>query len=465
MSSSVAGSWCSGRGGRARRSCGRSLSPRAARAPSGAPPRSPSTPAAVCTSPTTMPRRSASMNSATRRAARFRSALVCALLAAASASGAARQAPAAALVNANAILLEGIRLYDAAKYPDAVMEFGRVIDALNPAEAPQRDLLVKAYEYRARSRFVLRDNPGTEADFTQLLKLRPDHEPASDISPRVRAVFDEVKKKTVGALSVQLAPPGEITIDGDVYTVGSQPRTVPLAAGEHVVAARRRSYRDFQQSVIVLAGDTVPLSIALERTSATYAVRTIPDGVSVLFDGIPKGVTPKGQGEISGPLVISDLAAGTYVTRYQRDCYRPLERSLTILQLTDIEAEEPIRLEPSTARLTLRVAEPGATIYLDGVSKGSNPADVSTICEGEHRLEVRSPRGRFIDRRYWRTGDVETVNAVLRPAFAIVVNVPPAGVTAADFRKLVESGLAQARGALIFTPSDEELVAVQRQED
>jgi len=147
--------------------------------------------------------------------------------------------------------------------------------------------------------------------------------------------------------------------------------------GEHTLAATRQGYRAAEQKVAVIAGQTIPVSVALERISATFTVRTVPDGVAVLLDGIPKGMTPKGpeRSDVSGPLIIPDLATGAYVTRYQRDCYKPLERSLSIAQLGDFEIAEPIRLEPAVAKLTLRISEPGATIYVDRVSKGANPAE------------------------------------------------------------------------------------------
>ena len=388
-------------------------------------------------------------------------------LALAQAPSQAPTAPAPA-VNINAsLLIDGMRFYDAARYPDAITSFSRAIDLLNAGDPQQRDLLARAYEYRARARYVVKDTVGTELDFTLLLRLRPDYQPAAEMSPRVLATFVDVKKKVVGEMSLRLSPPGELIVDGVSYTVGSEPLIMPVVAGEHTVAAKRRAYAPVEQKILVVAGETVPVAITLERTSATFIVRTAPEGVEVLFDGVPKGVTVKGtdRPDVSAPLVIQDLAKGTYVTRYQRECYRPLERPLEITQFADSELLEPIRLDPSVAKVALRMSEPNATIYLDGVSKGSNAAEVTNVCEGEHLIDVRSPRGRFIDRRFWRTGDVETLNVVLRPAFAIVVNVPPAGVSATEFRNLVERGLAGARGALIFTPTEEELNAARRPDE
>ena len=371
-------------------------------------------------------------------------------------------APSIGASDANASLLEAIRLYNEFQYTEAVVALDRLVSSLNPADAQQRDMLARAYEYRARSRYVQNDGAGVEADFALLLRLRPDYQPDPGMSPRVRPVFGEVRARIVGEMTLQLTPPGEVYVDGRPYDATSVPVTLPLLAGEHAIVAKRMGYRSIEETVVINAGETVPVSLVLERTIATLRLRTIPAGVEVQLNGVTKGTTPAvpGADDVSGPLLVTDLNTGAYVARFHRDCYKPLERSLTIAELDDVEIRDPVRLEAAVATVTLRVAEPDVTIYLDGVSRGATPANLSSVCEGEHLIEVRSSSGRFIDRRSWRAGDGETLDAVLRPALAIVVNAPPAGIRADQFAALVERGLA-GRGPLLFAPPEEDLRAAQ----
>jgi hypothetical protein len=147
-------------------------------------------------------------------------------------------APKPSVSEANASLLDGIRLYNEFHYAEAVAALDRIIGSLNPADAQQRDLLARAHEYRARSRYVLKDTAGVEADFTALLQLRPDYQPDPGMSPRVRPIFNEVKARTVGVITLQLTPPGEVFVDGRAYDATPGPVTLSLAAGEHAVAAK-----------------------------------------------------------------------------------------------------------------------------------------------------------------------------------------------------------------------------------
>lgn len=380
-----------------------------------------------------------------------------------SAASAQPPTPSGGVSEANSSLQEAVRLYNEFHYVEAVAALDRLIASLTPGEGPQRDILVRAYEYRARSRFVLKDAAGVEADFAALLQLRPDYQPDPGMSPRVRPIFGGVKARTVGDMALQLTPPGEVYVDGHPYAATSDPITLSLVAGEHVIAAKRDGYGSIERRVVVNAGDTVPLALVLERTTATLTLRTIPDGVDVFLDGVPKGTTSKSQNAagVSGPLRLTALSVREYVTRFRRDCFKPLERAVKITQLDDVEFVEPVRLEPAIATVTLRVAEPDVTIYVDGVPRAPVPGNSSTVCEGEHVIEVRSPKGRFIDRRSWRADDAVTLDAVLRPAFAIVVNTPPTGIGAREFTSFVERGLAGG-GALLFAPQEQELSGVER---
>jgi hypothetical protein len=363
------------------------------------------------------------------------------------------------------LLQEGIRLYNEASYQQAVVTLDSIIGAATPSVASQRDLLARAYEYRARARYSMSrpDKAAVESDFASVLQLRPDYQP-SGMSPVVVEIFTAVRARVLGDLVLQLTPPGPIEIDGVTYTATAEPLTIPLSTGEHTIVSNRRGYRAVEQRVVIAGGQSIPLSIALERTSATLFVRTIPSGVEVLLDGVSKGITPQGSDAngVSDLLVIPELEIKTYALRYQRNCYYPQERSLQVTQLADLN-NEPLRLEQAVANVTLRISDSAAATYVDGRRREPSPAGVGDLCEGEHLIDVRSPRGRFIDRRYWRPGDKETLTAVIQPAFAIVVNSPPSGITATQFRTLTQRALADAKGTLIFEPGDEELTSVLRE--
>jgi tetratricopeptide (TPR) repeat protein len=363
------------------------------------------------------------------------------------------QAPAAA----EALLQEGKRLFDAFQYEQAMPLFDRAISLLPATSA---DLLVQAYELRARARFALGDNAGTERDFASLLALRPGFALSQSISPRVVAIFGSVKRQTVGQLAVSLTPAGDVVIDGAPFTAEQITQGVDLIGGEHVLTASRPGYRSASERFTIKPGERIELRVAMERVSATLSVATVPDGVEVLINGIARGVTPPGDGlsETSGMLTIEDLPPGVHRLQFRRDCFATLERQITVQQPDDLSTD-PIRLTPATAtaRIEGDQAETDTTIYVDGKPRGPAPAEITDVCAGPHVIEVRSPRGRFVDRREWRTGDSVTLKARVRPAFALVTAQAAGGASSADVAAEVERALAPADGALIFVPPQKDL--------
>src|SRR5262249_51148202 len=142
-------------------------------------PRWPSIPPDVCTLRTTMHSASSSIGNAFLR-------LVCGLIVLLAVGGqasglAAPCGPAAQSITnqaAAAELEEGIRLYSAVKYQDALSVFDRVITTLAGSTTPSDvAAIARAYEFRARTRFNRNDQPGAQSDFASLLKLQPDYKP------------------------------------------------------------------------------------------------------------------------------------------------------------------------------------------------------------------------------------------------------------------------------------------------
>lgn len=372
--------------------------------------------------------------------------------------------PDPAVEQAQLLMQEARRLFEAFQYETAIPTFDRIVTTLGkPASQAGIELLAQALELRARAHFATGNTAATETDLAQLLAARPEHTLPAGVSPRIVKLFDTVKTRTVGQLVLTLTPPGEIDIDGRRYTVGAKP--IDLAAGEHTLKAARPGYRSVSQPFTIVAGQPATLAVAMERVSATLTIATAPAGVEVLIDGVARGATPKGDGpDLSGPLLIGDLAPGPHRLQLRRDCYGTIDRQITIERPEDV-AIEPVRMPPAVAAVNIETSEPGAIIFLDGRERGPAPAELNAVCEGFHAIEVRSRRGRFIDRRQWRTGDKGTLKASLRPAFALVGATGVEGPAAVELQRSAERAITDARSVLVYTPAEGELEAALREEN
>ena len=128
-----------------------------------------------------------------------------------------------------------------------------------------------------------------------MLILKPDFKLGAGVSPRVISVFENVRKLTIGQLSIQLTPPGDVLIDGRKVAVGAEPLRLDISGGEHVVNATRPNYTPFEQKVSVKPGEVAVLTIALERTSASLAVVTTPEDVEVFLETCRRGGPPRAR--------------------------------------------------------------------------------------------------------------------------------------------------------------------------
>jgi tetratricopeptide (TPR) repeat protein len=361
-------------------------------------------------------------------------------------------------VASDADLTEAERLFEAFDYEHAAPLLDRAIGALESgAPAPEnRAALVRAYEMRARTRFGLGDRDGAVADFGSLLALDPGFTWSGQISPRVIALFDEVKKATIGSLALTIDPAdAKLTLDGQAVSGVAE---LPLTAGDYTVSATRIGYKPVEQLVAVRAGEQTPLSLTLERTAAVVFLATAPAGVEIVIDGNSRGRTaaPAGAPADAGsePLAVTDLTPGSHQVEFRRDCYVTERRPLAIDDLRDYRIEA-VRLRQATASLSVQSSPSGASVFVDDVARGTTPAAIDAVCEGSRIVEIRGPEGRFVRRIEVKAGDRLTIDGRLKPAFALLPSgagvVSAAGTT--DARTLVERAVAPSDQVTVFVPT------------
>jgi len=368
------------------------------------------------------------------------------------------------LPSGDVLLAEAKRLFSALDYERAVPELDRAIEQLQarlPEEPALRPSLAAALEMRARAHFGLGEGDQARADFRALLTLDPGHAFSDRVSPKVVALLEEIRKATVGKIVLNLSPSDAVLqLDGAPFTAAAGP--IPIGAGPHAIQASRTGYRPATQSFTVAAGTTQEIALTLERVSSVVEVVTLPPEVEVVADGVSRGRTVAGGASpdyaesaarlgvapqsLSRSLVLTDLAPGPHLLEFRRDCYVRAERRIQIDKPADYRLD-PIKLDPSVGSVYVDARVPGATVFLDGSSKGPAPLSLDAVCEGPHLVELRSPHGRFQRRVDVRTGDKLSVEGDLKPAFALLSASGVAeGVRGAtDVRLEIERALAAAR--------------------
>ena len=102
-----------------------------------------------------------------------------------------------------------------------------------------------------------------------------------------------------------------------------------------------------------------------------------------------------------------------------------------------------------------------AVVYIDGERRGAVTEPITDICAGPHVIEVRSPRGRLVDRREWRADETVTLRAELRKAFALIDTAGGAGALDPELARQVEAAVGDARRVLVFVPLEADLAAAR----
>ena len=298
---------------------------------------------------------------------------------------------------------------------------------------------------RARARFGIGNREGAVTDFRALLGLEPGFALPEGVSPRVVAILDEVRVATIGSIELTLDPvDAQLVVDGVPRPVGNG--RLAVAAGAHTLRVSRIGYRPIDQPVTVLAGQNLPLRVALERTASVVTMVTTPPGAEVFVNGVSKGrtdptvaasATAAVAAQLQVPveqlaaLVLTDLTTGTFDVEFRRDCYVTERRRISIGELGDLSME-PVTLKPSVGALVLESEPAGATVLIDGDARGEAPATIDGVCAGTHVIEFRSSVGRSVERVSLEPGASLTIKGRVRPASRCSATIPAGRPTRAS---------------------------------
>lgn len=362
-------------------------------------------------------------------------------------------------------LAEAKRLFDALEYEQALPLLDRAIALFEPdaaRDAGARDRLIAALEMRARARFGLGNQEGAESDFRLLLTHDPAFALDETVSPRVIAVLDGVKAAAIGTIELALDPAdAELVIDGLPRTYGSG--RIPVTAGAHTIRVSRTGFAPVDQPVTVLAGQSLPMRIALTRISSVVTLISAPADTEVFVDGVSKGRTspvadPAALAAAAlqagvpaaelGVLVLTDLSTGSFDVEFRRDCHVADRRRLTLDTLADVLVD-PVVLRRAVGALVLDSEPAGADVLIDAEPRGTAPMTLDDICAGTHLVEFRTPVGRSVERVALDSGARLTVRGRVRPAFALVAGGPEGGD---ELRMAVERALAPSDTVLLYAP-------------
>jgi tetratricopeptide (TPR) repeat protein len=357
----------------------------------------------------------------------------------------------------DALLAAARKVFDSLDYERALVELDKVVALLEPRrnEAGTREQLATALELRARTHFGLGATGRAREDFLTLIALLPDYELDDTVSPRVAALFKDVRSLLVGQIALSIEPgDAQVVVDGRPVDTPAEP--IDVVSGEHTLTVTRSGYKPATVNVSVEPGRATEWRVTLERASATLSLETKPGDVEVLVNGTSRGRTAD-----AGTFVLNELTPGAYTIELRKPCHQSLLQRVTVEQLIDYRAG-PFTLAPAIGGLQIGSSR-AAQIFLDGKAIGDAPRTVDPVCEGTHIVEARTRAGRDIQRIEVKNGEKASITLTPRPVIALLATAGAADAAAAtktgliaassDLRAAAERALAKTANVLIHAPA------------
>lgn len=334
--------------------------------------------------------------------------------------------------------------------PEALARFTEVIDAYKTGKLPPgtpltRQIVGGAFEGRARTYANLGRMADAEADFESLLRYEVSWPiDRTRTSPKIVTLFDEVRRRLVGTVTIKTEPPGA-AVELNGTPIGRTPifdRETP--AGPYTILIKSDGHEPAREQITVQGGTALEKVIRLSPNARNILVSTSPVGATVSINGQPRGTTFGSAGpeyaeaaqnmgltmaDLSLPLLVEHLKPGDYLLKVEKECHEPQVLSISVSLDPDDPSPmrfEPIRLTPSLGSLSIESVPEGAEAYLDGQPIGRTPLRVPEVCSGRHDLVLkRDGVGQWIGRVGVDRGRRTTLTPRLRMTLAYVGMLAP----------------------------------------
>ena len=138
-------------------------------------------------------------------------------------------------------------------------------------------------------------------------------------------------------------------------------------------------------------GHPIAVAITVALLVAAVALWFLLTARAVSFETTPASATIKLDSALS--VKLSDrylVRPGNYQLEAHAEGYFPLQQSIEVT--TDDSQHHKLQLEKKPGHLQLTTSPSGATITIDGETRGQTPVLISDLSPGEHQLHVMAPR-------------------------------------------------------------------------
>lgn len=173
-------------------------------------------------------------------------------------------------------------------------------------------------------------------------------------------------------------PPGSVIVFDGAAQPTSPCTMESVTPGRHLIIARKAGHREARLSVVVSAGQRLPVDMKLEVVHGLAIIHSKPSGADISIDGAHRGRTP---------LLITDLPLGKHRVKFETIGYKDKVVVLNVSDRTPRKISE--NLISDSARIILNSEPQGASVLLNGVERNKTPCVIDRIPSGIVELGVQ----------------------------------------------------------------------------
>ncbi|NPA47179.1 MAG: PEGA domain-containing protein, partial [Thermococci archaeon] len=192
-------------------------------------------------------------------------------------------------------------------------------------------------------------------NYTTTVKLSPDK--SKTLSVTLSPLYGQVK--------ITSTPLGaKVYINGSYK--GMTPLDLSLPPGTYNVRISKQGYKDYETPLSLSAGEHKTLSVTLTPLFGYLTVTSTPSGASVYIDGKYAGTTP---------LENYRLPTGDHTVKVGKDGYKTYTTTVDVSP--GATSTVSATLHPLPVKVSITSTPPGASVYINGVYKGTTPLTLS----------------------------------------------------------------------------------------
>ena len=248
---------------------------------------------------------------------------------------------------------------------------------------------------------------------------RPWFRAAAAFALAASLAFSTAAQETVQARVNVTSQPSGATVIVDGKDRGTTPITLfDLRPGRHHIKYRLAGYGEADRYVDTLReGPFIEKNVVLQEIKGLLLLKTVPEGASIVIDGLTVGQTPR--------LVTHLSAKDVYNVRLRKAGYQDQTIQVRFDGRRPLVREET--LVPASGTVNVMSDPAGAEVTVNGIVRGKTPVTVGDVPRG--RAVVKFSLDGFEDEvreLAIKAGDVQTLSVPLRgrPGTLMLTSVP-----------------------------------------